>query len=69
MAILQKTGGSKSFYTREDDEAIVELKKEGKSNAEIAKLIGRTVNSVTYRIGRVLCSDAYTSLDEIKYKA
>lgn len=46
--------GTKVYYTREDDETIVRMQKNGKNNKEIAEKIGHSQASVTYRITRVL---------------
>lgn len=67
MSILSKKT-KKKFYTRQDDEVICKMKEEGKTVAEISKATGHTMNSVTARVNRVLRSDAFESLDDIKYR-
>lgn len=67
MSILSKKT-KKKFYTRQDDEVICKMKEEGKTVAEIAKATGHTMNSITARVNRVLRSDAFESLDDIKYR-
>ena len=53
--ISPRTGnGTKVYYTRENDEQIVKLMEGGKTIKEIAKKIGHSPASVTYRISRVL---------------
>ena len=66
--LVPTRGKSKNFYTRGDDEQIIALASEGKSNKEIASAIGRTEASVNYRISRVLNDPSINSLDDIKYK-
>ena len=39
-----------SRYSKEEDEKILELHKAGKSNKEIAELLGRTTKTIRYRI-------------------
>lgn len=65
MALLETSGG-KAFYTREQDELIVKMKKEGKSNEEIGKAVGHSEASINYRIQRVLRK--HDSFDQIKYR-
>ena len=69
MGLVATRGGSKKFYTRKDDEAIIALAKEGKSAAEIGKAIGHSEASVNYRISRVLNKEGVKTLDDVKYKA
>jgi len=69
MGLVPTRGGSKKFYTKEDDQQIIDLSTEGKSTKEIAAAVGRSEASVSYRINRVLNKDGVDSLDDIKYKA
>ena len=69
MGLVPTRGGSKRFYTKEDDQQIIDLSTEGKSTKEIAAAVGRSEASVSYRINRVLNKDGVDSLDDIKYKA
>jgi len=67
--LVPTKGGSKKFYTRQDDEQIIALAGEDKSTKEIAIAIGRSEASVSYRINRVLNKPGVESLDDIKYKS
>lgn len=66
--LVPNRGGSKKFYTREHDETIITLAKEGKSTKEIATTLDRSEASVSYRINRVLNDPKVKSLDDVKYK-
>jgi len=66
MALLNSKS-TKSFYTKANDEQIIALKGEGKSNKEIAAAVGHSEASINYRIQRVLSK--VDSFEKIKYKA
>lgn len=65
MGLINRTS-AKQFYTPAQDATIVALANEGKSVAEISAVVGHSVASVQYRIGRVLSK--VESLDAIKYR-
>ena len=67
MSLLLNSGSNKKFYTRAQDETIVRMKNEGKSNREISKAVGHSELSIQYRLGRVLRGK--DSFDEINYKS
>jgi len=52
--LITSEGSNKKFYTREDDETIVRMKKAGNTAKEIAKTIGHSEASIRYRTLRVL---------------
>lgn len=64
MGLIKRTS-AKKFYTREQDEVIVAMANENKSVAEIAAVVGHSVASIQYRIGRKLSK--VQSLDSIAY--
>lgn len=66
--LVPNRGGSKKFYTRQDDEAVIKLAGEGKSTKEIAAALDRSEASIQYRINRVLNDPKVKSLDDVKYK-
>ena len=66
--LVPNRGGSKKFYTRQDDESIIRLAKEGKSTKEIAAELGRSEASIQYRVNRKLNLPDVKSLDDIVYK-
>ena len=65
MSLLLNVGGGKNRYTRAQDEIIVRMKDEGKSNREISKAVGHSELSIAYRIRCVL--RVVDSFDEINY--
>ena len=58
---------AKKRWTRQDDELIIKLAKEGKDTEETAIVLGRSGASVAYRISRVLNAPGVESLDDIRY--
>lgn len=66
MGLIKKAAGSKKFWTREQDEALVALCNEGKSVAEIAAVVGHPELSVSYRIRKIGQLD---SLDKVNYRS
>ncbi len=56
---------TKKFYSREEDEQIVRLLKQGKSIPEVAKAVGHSAPSVTYRVTQKL--SLMRSFDEYDY--
>lgn len=60
-----QSSGTKVYYTREDDEAIVKMLGNGKNIKEIAESIGHSPASVTYRANRVL--SLMQAFDEYDY--
>ena len=66
MALLN-IKSTKSFYTQADDELIIKMKGEKKSNKEISAAVGHSEASINYRIQRVLSK--HDDFSEIKYKA
>lgn len=52
--LIQSDGSTKQFYTREDDETIVRMKKAGNTAKEIAEAVGHSEASIRYRMLRVL---------------
>jgi len=63
---LIKSKKQRENYTQEIDKKIVELRNQDISIKEIAKEVGRTVASVTYRINKVL--KKYDDFSQIKYQ-
>lgn len=66
--LVDRIGGSrtKQFYTREEDEQIVRLLQKGKSIPEIAKTVGHSPASVTYRATQKL--SLMRSFNEYNYE-
>jgi len=69
MGLVPTSGSKKKFYTRAEDQQIIDLSTEGKSAKEISTVVGHSEASVNYRISRVLNKEGVESLDDIKYKA
>jgi len=56
-------GRTKQFYTREQDETIVKMTKAGASVPEIAKIVGHSAPSVTYRLGKLSIMKSFSEYD------
>ena len=61
-------GRTKQFYTREQDESIVKMLKAGSSVPDVAKAIGHSAPSMTYRIGKLAVMKSFSEYDYIKHR-
>lgn len=52
--LIQSDSSAKRFYTREEDETIVRMKKAGNTAKEIAEAVEHSEASIRYRMLRVL---------------